>query len=228
MVQTCPAARKPCTRFDGRIEHGPDRRRHQHVGDQHREVLQPQLRRLNHRHRVGRGGGLEADGEEHHLPLGVLSGQGHGVHRRVDDPHVAPFRLDRQQVLLRAGHAEHVAERAEDHLRPAGDGHRLVDDLDGRDAHRAARAVDQRDLARQHLVEREADDGVGLAAADLHDVPRPRGGGADGGGQPPDGFGIAVFVDVFHRGQGSGIRGSGIRDWNQRCWHVIVLRIAGL
>ena len=49
---------------------------------------------------------------------------------RVDDPHVAPLRLDRQQVLLRARHAEHVAEGAEDHLGPRGDGHGLVEDLD--------------------------------------------------------------------------------------------------
>ena len=32
----------------------------------------PQPRGLDHGHRVGRGGGLEADGEEHHLPLGCL------------------------------------------------------------------------------------------------------------------------------------------------------------
>ena len=212
MVQTCPAARKPCTRLAGELEHGAHGRRHQHVRNQHREVLQAQLRRLHDRHRVGRGGGLEADGEEHDLPLGFFAGQGHGVHRRVDDPHVAPFRLDREQVLLRAGHAQHVAERAEDHLRPGGDGHGPVDHLDRRDAHRAARAVDQRDFPRQHLVEREANDGMRLPAADFHDVPRPRGGGADGGGQSSDGFGVAVFVDVLHRDQGSGVRDQGSRS----------------
>ena len=69
MVQTCPAARKPCTRLAGEREHGQHRRRHQHVRDQHGEVRQPQPRRLDHGHGVGRRGRLEADGEKDHLPL---------------------------------------------------------------------------------------------------------------------------------------------------------------
>ena len=69
--------------------------------------------------------------------------------------------------------------------------------------------------ARQHFIQPEADEGMGLAAANLHDVPRPRRGGMDGRGQAMDGVGVAVFVEVFQgvsvRGQGSGIRASGLR-----------------
>ena len=61
---------------------------------------------------------------------------------------------------------------------PAGDLDRLVDIVDRRDADRAAGAVDQRDVRRQQLVDAVADDGVGLAAADLHQRPGPRGDAA--------------------------------------------------
>ncbi len=181
-----------------RFEHGGDRRRHEDVGDQGREVFQPQPRRLGHRHRVGRRSGLEADGEEDHLAIRMPLGQGHGLHRRVDDAHVAPFRLHREEVLRRAGHAEHVAERAKDRFPPRGDGHGLVDHFQRRDADRAARSVDQRNLRWQHLIQREADDRVRLPAADLHDVPRPGGRPRDGRGQASGGVGVAIFVDVLH------------------------------
>ena len=51
---------------------------------------------------------------------------------------------------------------------------RLSMQLDRRHADRAAGPVDQRDLGRQQLVDAEADDRVGLAAADLHQRPRSR------------------------------------------------------
>ena len=98
----------------------------------------------------------------------------HRVERRVDDAHVAAGGLDGEQIAVRARHAQHVAERAEDDVGPRGDLDRLVDHLERRDADRAARAVDQRDLRRQQLVDAELDDRVGLAAADLHERPRPR------------------------------------------------------
>ena len=132
----------------GRVEHGANRRRHQHVRHEHREIVQSQALRLHHRHDVGRRGGLKTDREEHDLPVRMLLGHRDGVQRRVDDPHVAAGRLDRQQILLRAGHAQHVAVRTEDHLLARGDGDRLVDHLDRRDAHGTAGPVDQRDLVR--------------------------------------------------------------------------------
>ena len=192
----------------GRFEHGADCRRDQHVGSQDRKVLQPEPGRLGYGHRVGRSGRLEPYGKEGNLPLGMLLGQGDGVHRRVDHAHVTPGRLDLKQIVLGSGHPHHIAERAEDHFRSAlmptrGDGHRLVDDSDRRNAHGAARAVDQRNLRRQQLVDREADDRMSLAAANLHNAPGPGGRLANRLGQTPDRLRIAIFVDVFHDGGSS-------------------------
>jgi hypothetical protein len=48
-----------------------DRRRDQHVADQHGEVGDAPRLGLHDGHGVGGGGGLEADAEEHHLLVGV-------------------------------------------------------------------------------------------------------------------------------------------------------------
>ena len=98
------------------------------------------------RHGVGRRGGLEADGEEDDLAVGIAARDRERVERRIDDADVAAARLGGEQVGFAAGHAQHVAEGAEDHLGPAGDLDRLVDVVDRRHADRAARPVDQRDL----------------------------------------------------------------------------------
>ena len=85
-----------------------------------------------------------------------------------------PPALTRQQIVRAARHAQHVAERAEDHAGRDGDLDGLVDQLERRDADRTARAVHERDLWRQQLVDAELDDRVGLPAADFHERPRPR------------------------------------------------------
>ncbi len=72
MVQTWPAARKPWTRLVGRREDGAHRRRHEDVARRAwRSCARPVALRLVDRHGVGRGRGLEADGEEDHLARGI-------------------------------------------------------------------------------------------------------------------------------------------------------------
>ncbi len=115
------------------------------MADQHREVGEAVGLGPVHRHRVGRCGGLEAVAEDDHLLVGVVPGDAEGIERGVDDPDVAARALDGEQVLG-PGHAQQVAERAEDHVGLAGDLQGLVDDVQRRDAHRAAGAVDQFDL----------------------------------------------------------------------------------
>ena len=99
-----------------------------------------------HGHGIGRRGRLEADGEEDDLPIRIGRGQVHGIERRIDDAHVAALRFELQQIAVRAGHAQHVAEGAEDDVGPGGDGVGPVDHLQRRDADRTAGAVHQ--LAR--------------------------------------------------------------------------------
>ncbi len=123
-----------------------DRRGHPDVGDQQAEVVDAEPLRLVDRHGVGRGGGLEADAEEHHLALRVLLRDAQGVQRGVDDAYVAALAAHLEQVTAGAGHPEHVPEGAEDHVGSGGDLQRLVDDLERGDAHGAARPVDQFDL----------------------------------------------------------------------------------
>ena len=56
---------------------------------------------------------------------------------------------------MAAGHAQHVAEGAEDHPGPGGDGERLVDELERCDADRTSRSVDELDPFGQQRLENE-------------------------------------------------------------------------
>ena len=132
---------------------------HEHVRDEHGEVREALGGGAVDGHGVRRGRRLEADREEDDLAVGVLPGEAHRVERRVDDPHVAAARLDLQQVVARAGHAQHVAEGAEGHVGTRGDRDRAIDQVERRHAHRAARAVHEADARRQELVQPELQDG---------------------------------------------------------------------
>ncbi len=94
--------------------------------------------------------------------------------------------------------AQHVSERGEDHVRLGGNLRGFIDQFDGRDAHRAAWAVQQRYLRWQQLIYAKFDDGVGLPAADFHQRPGPCSDPADSFSKVLRRFGIAVFVDIFH------------------------------
>ena len=98
---------------------------------------------------------------------------------------------------MRAGDAEHVAERAENDIRPARDRRAPVDHLERCDADRAAGAVHQLDLRGQEAVDPVLDDGVGLPPADLHDRPGPGHGPRNGRWLLLARFAVAVFIDVF-------------------------------
>ena len=124
------------------------------------------------RHRVGRRGGLEADAEEHHLPVGVLPGQLQRVERRVDDAHVAALALDPEQVLARC-RAPAACRRRSRRSRPgrAAISSALSMISSGVTHTGQPGPVDQLDLVGQQLVDAVPDDRVGLPAADLHHRP---------------------------------------------------------
>ncbi len=179
-------------------EQGLERGGHQHVRDQHREVREALGFRAVHCHGVGRCRRLEADREEHDLALGALARESERVERRVDDAHVPAARLHLEQVVARAGHAQHVAEGAERDVGSRGDRDRAVDELERRHAHRAARAVDELHRVGQQLVHPELEDRVGLAAAHLHERPAACRGVADPPNHGGNRLGVAVLVDVAH------------------------------
>src|SRR5206468_1402106 len=87
---------------------------------------------------------------------------------------------------------------AEDDARLAGNGQGFVDQFQRSHAHGAARPVHHFDSGGQHLVDAVLDDGVGLSAADLHDLPRASGGGVDLARDSLGDFAVAEFVEVFH------------------------------
>src|SRR5215210_584526 len=126
-----------------RVEQRPHRRNDGDVVAEHGEgldalflrPLQGQCRRW--------GRGLEADGVEDHLPVGVLARYAEGVKRRVDHADVSAFGLYLQQVALGAGDTHHVPKAGEDDLGALGYGYAVVNAAHREDADRAARTVDE-------------------------------------------------------------------------------------
>jgi hypothetical protein len=130
--------------------------------------------------------------------VGILLCDLETFERRVDHAHIPALSPDLKKILLRAGHAEHIAERDHDRIGQAGDGDSLVDQFLRCDTHRAAGTVDHRDLLRQQLIDAVSDDRVRLSPADLHDPPGAGGDAVDIIQHLADTSGVAVFGDVFH------------------------------
>ena len=171
MVQTWPAARNPCTtQFDDEssasIAGGTST-----CETSKRKILDVVVIGLPRGHGIGWGRGFKSHGKEHNLPLRIRAGKFQRIERRIHDAHIGAFGLGVEQALRRSGHAQHVAERTENHFRAVRNGHRFVDQFNRRHAHRATRPVDQRNVAGQQVFEAALDDGVSLPAADFHDRP---------------------------------------------------------
>ncbi len=81
-----------------------------------------------------------------------------------------------------------------------GHGDRLIDTGHGQDAHRAARAVDEAQIGRHQVLDAIAEDGVGVASAELHQavLARRLGLGGNGVRQAAREPLVAEFVDVLH------------------------------
>ena len=141
----------------------------EHVVTQHREVAQPLRLCLQHRDRRGRGGGFEANGQEHHLLLGVFTGQGQGLQRRGDQAHMRAEGLGLAQAQpVGGGHAQHVAIAADRDAGLPGQGNGLIDPADGQHTDRTTGAMDQRQPVGQQVLQAVARQGVRVAAAKLH------------------------------------------------------------
>lgn len=66
--------------------------------------------------------------------------------------------------------AEGVAVCGKDHVGLCGDGDGVVDTADRKDADRASRAVNHLDPFGEHGLDPELKEGVGMAAANFHDL----------------------------------------------------------
>jgi hypothetical protein len=195
-----PGGQKPLHFRTGRAQDEIHRGSDQDLGNQQREIADSGGLGLIGRHRVGRRGGFKANGKKHHFAGGFAAGQRQRIQRRIHDPHIAARGLRMQQVALPTGHAQHVTKRAQDHFRPPGQGHRLVDQAGGSHADRATGAMNQPERGREEAVDTKAQDRMGLPAANLHQRPRPGDDAGEFGGKGTRRRRIAVFFDEFHGG----------------------------
>jgi hypothetical protein len=187
-----------------------------HDGDviaEHGEVLDALGLGLQDGERGARHGGLEAEAEEHDLPLGMPAREPERIQRRVDDPHVGALRLGLQQTLARAWHAHGVAEGRENDLGPLRQRHAVVDPAARQHADRAAGAVHQFDRLGQHLLEAVAEDRMGVPAAHFHDLERAQLADLDLGDQRLDLAdqrtrlrGVPEVVEILHPKPSAGWR----------------------
>ncbi len=185
----------------GGFEDGLDRWDDRHVVREDTEVADLAGPRLQQRQRRRRGRRFESDCEEDHRPVRILRRDPQRVERRVHEADVGAFRFGFEQVALAPRDPHHVAKGSEDHpgLFRHGDG--IVDPAHGNHADRAARPVDELHGGRQDVFDPVAVDGVGVAAAYLHELEVVVAGQlGDPSHEGPGGDGVPVFVDEAHRG----------------------------
>ena len=117
---------------------------------------------------------------------------------RMSPPRALAFS---QREAVGSWHAQAVAVGAQrDPLferQPDG----LIDAADGQHADRATRAVDHFDVGRQQVGNTVARNGMGVTAAEFHEMVAARriGLAANGLGQALGDLAVAEFVDVFHQ-----------------------------
>mmetsp|Transcript_18256 Transcript_18256/g.43898 ORF Transcript_18256/g.43898 Transcript_18256/m.43898 type:complete len:229 (-) Transcript_18256:65-751(-) len=192
-------------RHTRRVEDGPDRRHDRDVVAEQREVVDAAPLRLEHRHRGGGHGRLEAEREEHHVAARVRRRDFERVQRRINHAHISAVGARLQQRALGAGHAHRVAKGREDDTGLIRDRHAVVHAAHRQHAHGAARAMHELERGRDQVLQRITKDRVGVAAAHLHDLQRAFTARAQALGragnfaqQRARGQRIAEFIDVLH------------------------------
>jgi hypothetical protein len=123
------------------------------------------------------------------------------VDGRIHHADVAAARLGlHQREAVGRRHAQGVAVGAQDHALLQGQVDRHVHAADGQHADRAAGAMHHAHRGRQQVGQAVARNGMGMAAAELHEAvaaPGPDFGG-DAGAEVLRQLAVAEFVDVFH------------------------------
>ena len=118
---------------------------------------------------------------------GFFARQLQRVRRRVDDAHVHAARLVFERAAVVPGTRIMSPNAVKMTSRILGDGKAVVDPAHGQHAHRTARTVHQFDVRRQQILQAEAIDGVGVAAAHFHEAVMARRDRPGGGSRPRSG-----------------------------------------
>ncbi len=135
------------------------------------------------------------------MPIGVLLRDLQRVEWRVHHAHVGTGGLGVEQAAVAAGHAHEVAEAREDDTGLVRDGDAVVEAAHRDHAHRTPGSVHELDVARQQVLDAVLEDGVGVPAAHLHDLPVLVAGlGGDARAERAGEVGVAEFVGELHAG----------------------------
>ena len=185
----------------GALQNVLDRGRREDVIAEDEEVRQTFLLGRQNGHRGRRRRGLKADGEEHHLAVGLRLGDSQRIQRRIDHAHVRAARLGLHQAEAAcAGNAHDVAVGEQRDLWPASELDRAVDPSDRQNADRAARPVKSSAHAAGRRSSRPYLEIAWCAAAELHEMVNslwPR-FASDLIGDRTRQRSFTILVDIFH------------------------------
>ena len=137
---------------------------------EHREILDSFARGLQDSKSRRRHRGFKAKAEEHDLAAGILSRQRQRVHRRIDHPDIGAVGLGLQQALARTRNPHGVAEGRENHFGCSAIAMQSSTRPIGKtQTGQPGPCTSSMDL-RQQSFHAIAEDRMGVAAADLHDL----------------------------------------------------------
>ena len=143
----------------------------EHGRQESEKFVIPCLLRLPDRHSIPGCRGFEPDGEKDDLLTGIRPCDLETIDRRINHPHVSAARLENEEIARGTRHPQHIAKRAKDDIRPAGDRMSLVDHLERGDAHGTARPMHQLDLVGQQLIDTILDGWCGSGRRRLPSAP---------------------------------------------------------
>ena len=177
--------------------------RRQHMVAEHAEVPESLGLRLPDRHGGRRRGGLEADGEEHHLPAGVFLCDAQRIPDGIHHADIRARRLDLEQTPAPAGrHPQHIPVGAQNDVMLFHQRDGIVDAPDRQHADRATGAVHELHIGRHQVLHAVTENRVGVSAAEFHEMVAAIrfDGFPDRGRQLMRQIVLAEFLDVFHAG----------------------------
>ena len=153
------------------LQDGADGGRCEHVIAEDGEIAEPLSLGLRDGDGRRRRRGLEADGEEHDFARRIVIRGLQHILNRVDHADIGPGGSGAdQRMLLRARHAHHVAIGTKDDAVRFGEFDGIVEPPDRQNADGTARPVDEMHVGRHQVLDAMAEDGMGVPAAEFHEM----------------------------------------------------------